>query len=392
MSKNIKNLFLLKDGLVFLNHGSFGACPKVVFDVYQNWQRKLEQQPVAFLDQSRNFLPNMKQVRHALAEKLGAFPDDLVGVNNATEGLNIIARSMRLNAGDEILTSDHEYGALEKTWDAVCKRTNARIVKVEVPVPLTSAVEFCNIIKTGMSDRTKVLFLSHVTSPTSLVFPLKEVIAEARSRGIITIVDGAHAPGLIDLDLNDLNADFYSGNCHKWMMSPKGAAFLWARQDVQPMLEPLVVSHGWVAQLGGSQQKGAFGNTRFIDCFEVNGTRDPAAWLSLPEALKFVHDYDWRSMTQKSADLARQTADRIADMTQIPLLASDEFSAPQMISITLPYCDVEDVKRKLYNMFNIEIPVFRWKEKSIVRISIQPYNTQEDANALVFALKNIFKF
>jgi isopenicillin-N epimerase len=225
-----------------------------------------------------------------------------------------------------------------------------------------------------------------------LVFPIKEVIAEARFRGIITIVDGAHAPGLIDLSLNDLNADFYSGNCPKWMMSPKGAAFLWARQDVQPMLEPLVVSHGWVAQSGGPQQKGAFGNTRFIDCFEVNGTRDPAAWLSLPEALKFTHDYDWPSLTQKSANLARQTADRIMEMTQIPLLASKEFSAPQMISVTLPDCEVENVKRKLYNVFNIEIPVFRWKEKSIVRISIQHYNTQEDANALISALKNIFNF
>ena len=392
MNQDYKKLFLLKKNLTFLNHGSFGACPNSVFKSYQDWQLKLENQPVAFLDQARDFNKHMKNPRIQLAKELNVKPNDLVGVVNATAGLNAVAQSISLKEGDEILTSDHEYGALEKTWDAVGKRTNARIVKVEVPVPLTSAVEFCDIIKTGMSDRTKVLFLSHVTSPTSLVFPLKEVIAEARSRGIITIVDGAHAPGLIDLDLNDLNADFYSGNCHKWMMSPKGAAFLWARQDVQPMLEPLVVSHGWVAQLGGSQQKGAFGNTRFIDCFEVNGTRDPAAWLSLPEALKFAQDYDWRSMTQKSANLARQTADRIMDMTQIPLLASDEFSAPQMISITLPYCHVEDVKRKLYNMFNIEIPVFRWKEKSIVRISIQPYNTQEDANALVFALKNIFNF
>jgi isopenicillin-N epimerase len=158
MNKNIKNLFLLKDGLVFLNHGSFGSCPKVVFDAYQNWQRKLEQQPVAFLDQSRNFLPNMKPVRHALAEELGAFPDDMVGVSNATEGLNIVAHSLRLKAGDEILTSDHEYGALEKTWEAVCRRTQARIVQVEVPVPFTSASEFFDIMMAGMSNRTKVLF------------------------------------------------------------------------------------------------------------------------------------------------------------------------------------------------------------------------------------------
>lgn len=390
MKKNIKDQFLLKNDLIFLNHGSFGACPKVVFDVYQDWQRKLEQQPVAFLDQTRDFLPNMKSVRHVLANALGAFPDDLVGVTNATEGLNIVAHSLDLRAGDEILTTDHEYNALEKTWEAVCNRTHAKIVQSEIPLPLRSATEFANTMISAMSDRTKVLFISHVTSPTALVFPLNDVIKEARKRGIITVIDGAHAPGLVNLNLNKLNADFYSGNCHKWMMSPKGAAFLWAKKEVQPMLEPRVVSHGWVAQSGGPQQRGVFGNSRFIDCFEVQGTRDPAAWLSLPKALNFLHDCNWSTMTQASAHLAQKTAEKISAATKIPLLAVPEFTASQMISVPLPDCNVDQVKRQLYDKFSIEVPVFNWKSRCFVRISFQPYNTEEDANELIAALAHIF--
>ena len=387
----MRELFLLSDDMIFLNHGSFGACPKPVFKAYQDWQLKLERQPVEFIDQSRDFIINMKRVRIKLAEELGARPDDLVGVTNATEGLNIVAQSLKFEPGDEILTSDHEYGALEKTWELVSNRTGAKVIEVEIPLPLVSEPAFSKVIIDAMTERTKVLFLSHGTSPTALVFPIKRVVDEARARGIITVIDGAHVPSLIDLNLNDLDADFYAGNCHKWMMAPKGSAFLWARRDVQTMLEPLVVSHGWIPQSGGPEQKGPFGNSRFIDCFEVRGTRDPAAWLSIPAALEFMKQHNWGEFAKNSDLLARKTAETIIRLTGIPLFGSPNYCAPQMVTIPLPECDVEDLKRQLYETFSIEVPVFRWKGHCILRISIQAYNTKEDVTRLIEALTKILK-
>ncbi len=387
----MRELFLLSDDMIFLNHGSFGACPKPVFKAYQDWQLKLERQPVEFIDQSRDFIINMKRVRIKLAEELGARPDDLVGVTNATEGLNIVAQSLKFEPGDEILTSDHEYGALEKTWELVSNRTGAKVIEVEIPLPLVSEPAFSKVIIDAMTERTKVLFLSHGTSPTALVFPIKRVVDEARARGIITVIDGAHVPSLIDLNLNDLDADFYAGNCHKWMMAPKGSAFLWARRDVQTMLEPLVISHGWIPQSGGPEQKGPFGNSRFIDCFEVRGTRDPAAWLSIPAALEFMKQHNWGEFAKNSDLLARKTAETIIRLTGIPLFGSPNYCAPQMVTIPLPECDVEDLKRQLYETFSIEVPVFRWKGHCILRISIQAYNTKEDVTRLIEALTKILK-
>jgi isopenicillin-N epimerase len=389
---DVRNIFLLKENLVFLNHGSFGACPKPVFASYQNWQVELERQPVEFLDQERSLLKRLVQVRIALAEKLGASPDDLVGVTNATEGLNIVAHSLDLSPGDEILTTDHEYGALERTWKLAASRTGAKIIEAEIPLPLTSETEFFDTIVDAMTDRTKVLFLSHITSPTALLFPIKKVVAEARARGIITIIDGAHVPALIDLNLDELDADFYCGNCHKWMMAPKGSAFLWARTDMQPILDPLVVSHGWVPKSGEIDQKGALGHNRFLDCLEVQGTRDPAAWLATIDAIEFINDPDWLELQRQSDVLAQDTAQLITDLTGLPRLSSPEFCAPQMIALQLPDCDVSQLKRQLYEDHNIEIPVFRWQDRCIVRLSVQAYNSKADTSQLVQALAKVLIF
>ena len=389
MTNKIRELFLLKQDLVFLNHGSFGACPKPVFEAYQAWQLKLERQPVAFLDQSRDIISNLKPVRIAVANELGASSEDLVGVTNATEGLNIVAHSLKLQPGDEILTINHEYGALEKTWELVTERSGAKVLEVEIPLPLVSKEQFVDALINAMTEKTKILFLSHISSPTALLFPIEDVVAEARKRGIISIIDGAHAPGLIDLNLDALGADFYCGNCHKWMMAPKGSAFLWARKQVQPLLEPLVVSHGWTAQSGGPEQQGIFGNSRFLDCFEIRGTRDPSAWLATQDAIKFAKLHNWSEKVKHADALARETAQTISNLTQLPLFSSPEFCAPQMIAIPLPECDVDNLKRRLYEEFNIEIPVFRWRGHCIVRISVQVYNTREEANCLVDALTKI---
>ena len=391
MSNNFKNLFLLKKNLIFLNHGSFGACPKTVFKSYYDWQLKLENQPVAFLDQARDFNKHMKNPRTFLAKELKVKPNDLVGVINATAGLNAVAQSISLRKGDEILTSDHEYGALEKTWEYVAKKQKAKIIEVKVPLPLSSEDQFVEAFKNKMTKKTKILFISHITSPTALVFPLEKLIKEANKRGIISIIDGAHAPGHIKLNITNLNVDYYSGNCHKWMMAPKGSAFLWANKNNKNILEPLVISHGWLPNNYKKSQKGEFSDTRFIDSFEVQGTRDPSAWLTIPDAIKFINSKKYAKAFRDSAKLAYDTAKTISKHTKMPLLANKEFLPPQMISIPIPKCNVDNLKKQLLKKFNIEIPIIKWNNKCFVRISIQIYNSKKEANKLINALKIIFK-
>ena len=391
MHNKYKKLFLLKKNLVFLNHGSFGACPKSVFKSYHNWQLKLENQPVAFLDQARDFNKHMKNPRTFLAKELKVKSNDLVGVTNATAGLNAVAQSILLKKGDEILISDHEYGALEKTWDYVAKKNKAKVIEVKVPLPLNSEDEFVEAFKNNMTKKTKILFISHITSPTALVFPLKKLIKEANKRGIISIIDGAHAPGHIKLNITKLNVDYYSGNCHKWMMAPKGSAFLWANKNKKNILEPLVISHGWLPNNYKKLQKGEFTETRFIDSFELQGTKDPSAWLTIPDAIKFINDKKYSNAFKESSKLVYETALTISNLTKIPLLANREFLAPQMISIPIPKCNVDHVKTQLLKKFNIEIPVIKWKNRCFVRISIQIYNSKSELIKLTQALKKIFK-
>ncbi len=210
----LRELFLLDPEVVFLNHGSFGACPRPVFEVYQAWQRELEWQPVEFLQRRANTL--LDEARTRLAAYVNATPDDLVFVPNATIGLNIVARSLPLQPGDEILATDHEYGALDLTWAHVCRKTGARYVRHQIPVPLTGTPEeLADAFWAAVTPRTRVVFLSHLTSPTALIFPVAEICRRAREAGIVSIVDGAHVPGHLPLDLTAVGADAYSGNCHK---------------------------------------------------------------------------------------------------------------------------------------------------------------------------------
>ncbi|MHA6690013.1 aminotransferase class V-fold PLP-dependent enzyme [Devosia sp. A449] len=387
MSENLARQFLIREDVVFLNHGSFGACPRPVFSTYQNWQLELEGQPVEFL--GRKLTENMRVPRVALAAELGCSPEDLVGLTNATLGLNIVAQSLDLKPGDQILTTDHEYSALEKTWAYVTRRTGAEVVVVKVPMPLLTEAQFTDTILAGMTERTKVLFLSHITSPTALLFPIERAIAEARKRGIWSVIDGAHTPGHIKLDLDALGADFYAGNCHKWMMAPKGSAFLHARPEMQPLLNPLVISHGWTDKSKEPGTKGAFGNSPFIDELEMQGTRDPSAWLTVPAALEFRRDNDWDAVAAHCQSLAQDTARRLGERTDLAPLSAAEFCAPQMVAMPVPDCDVEAIKDALLTRYNIEIPVFKWQDICIVRLSVQGYNSKPQMDLLIDALTEL---
>ena len=387
MSENLARQFLIRDDVVFLNHGSFGACPRPVFAKYQEWQLELERQPVEFL--GRNLTETMRQPRIALAAELGTVQDNIVGLTNATLGLNIVAQSLDLKPGDQILTTDHEYSALEKTWAYVCRKTGAEVVVVKVPMPLLTEAQFTDTIIAGMTDRTRVLFLSHITSPTALLFPIERSIAEARKRGIWSVIDGAHTPGHIKLELDKLGADFYSGNCHKWMMAPKGSAFLHARPEVQGLINPLVISHGWTDKSKEPGAKGAFGNSPFIDELEMQGTRDPAPWLTVPAAIDYRRDNDWDSVQAHCHALALDTAQRLGERTGLPPLSAPQFSAPQMIAMPIPECDVEAIKVALYDKYRIEIPVFKWQDTCIVRLSVQGYNSKPQMDLLIDALTDL---
>lgn len=387
MSENLARQFLLREDVVFLNHGSFGACPRPVFAKYQEWQLELERQPVEFL--GRNLTETMRAPRIALAEELGTTQDNIVGLTNATLGLNIVAQSLDLKPGDQILTTDHEYSALEKTWAYVCRRTGAEIVVVKVPLPLTSEAQFTDAILAGMTERTRVLFLSHITSPTALLFPIERAVAEARKRGIWSVIDGAHTPGHIKLELDKLGADFYAGNCHKWLMTPKGSAFLHARPEVQGLINPLVISHGWTEKSKEPGAKGAFGNSPFIDELEMQGTRDPAPWLTVPAALGYRRENDWASVAAHCQALAQDTARRLATRTGLAPLSTPEFCAPQMVAMPLPDCDTDALKLALYDKYRIEIPVFRWQDTCIARLSVQGYNSRPQMDLLIDALTEL---
>jgi isopenicillin-N epimerase len=378
---NLKQHFLLDPSIVFLNHGSFGATPKPVFDVYQNWQLRLERQPVEFLGRRHNAL--MAESRAVLAKVLGTSAENLVYTQNVTISLNIVARSLELGAGDEVLSTDHEYGALDRTWRFLAKEHGFTYINQKIPVPLNTARDFIDAFWRGVTPRTRVVFLSHVTSPTAIIFPIEEIIQRARAAGIITIVDGAHVPGQIPLDLDALGADFYGGNLHKWFMSPKGAGFLYARPEMQNLLKPLVVSWGYESLTPT--------NSRFIDHHEWWGTRDLAAFLSVPAAIEFQEKYHWDKVRDDCHVLARETQGRICDLTGLAPLHSDAdgwfrqlFTAPLKADT-----DIVALKERLYNEYRIEVPLIDWNGYKLIRVSIQGYNSQKDVDALLSALREL---
>lgn len=370
--------FLLRPDIAFLNHGSFGACPRPVFGAFQEWQRRLEAQPVEFL--GRRITTLLAEARARLAAYLGTQPNNLVYVPNATYGVNIVARSLALRPGDEVLASDHEYGAADRAWQFVCRQRGARYINQPITLPLASDEQFVEQLWAGVTEHTRVIFLSHISSPTALTFPLAEVCRRARAAGIMTVIDGAHAPGQIDLALDELGADFYTGNCHKWMCAPKSAGFLYARPERQALLEPLIVSWGWESETPGE--------SRFLDYFEWRGTHDPAAYLSVPAALDFLAERDWPAVRAACHALLHETEARI-----LALSGARPISPPglfvQMRTIPLPPCDLGVLKARLWDEYQIEVPLVGWNGGHYIRVSIQCYNSQADVDRLVRALERL---
>lgn len=380
MKNSLKAQFLLDPNIIFLNHGSFGACPQPVFEAYQSWQRRLEQQPVLFLN--REIISLQQQTRQVLAAYLYTTADNLAFVPNATHGVNIIARSLALTEGDEILTSDHEYGAMDYTWEFISKKTGAKIIRQAVPFPVHSLTEMADQFWQGVTPRTKAIFLSHISSPTALRFPVEALCARARQAGILSIIDGAHAPGQLPLDLETIGADFYVGNCHKWMLSPKGAGFLYARSEVQHLLEPLVVSWGYHAA-----PQNTYGS-QFLDYLSWTGTYDPAAYLSIPAAIRFMEENYWSQVRLECRRLLRSAIERICSLVNMePLFPLDSELYIQMGIAPLPSdSNIEMLKTRLYDKYRVEVPLMAWNGQKFVRISVQGYNTENDLDTLIIGL------
>ena len=382
MTNPLRHEFLLDPTVHFLNHGSFGATPRAVFADYQHWQRRLELQPVLFL--SREFDTLLKNSRAALGQYVHAEAEDLVYIPNATHGVNIVAHSFPLQPGDEVLTSDHEYGACDYTWEKICERAGAKYVHCHIPLPVQSEAEIVEAIWEGVTPRTRIIYLSHITSPTALRLPIEEICKRARAAGILTIIDAAHTPGQISLDLAELNADFVFGNCHKWMMAPKGAAFLYVKREHQARIEPFVVS--WGTHPTPETTTGS----RFIDILQWTGTNDPSASLAVPAAIRFMLDHDWDSVRRNCHALLRETLQRLSDLTGLPPaypLNSDFYA--QMAIAPLPRVEAPALKRLLYDLHRVEVPITAWQDRFFVRVSIQGYNVREDADALVDGLKEL---
>lgn len=378
--QNIKQQFLLRDDITYLNFGSFGACPKPVFEKYQQFQLELEQEPVQFI--TVNGLKYLDTAREALANYLHCHKDDLVYVTNPSYAVNAVAKSFDLKPGDEILTTNLEYGACDKAWEYYCKKTGAVYIKQPISLPIKSKEEFVAEIFKGLSSKTKLIFISHITSSTALRLPVEEICAAAKEKGIMTFVDGAHAPGQIPLNLQDSPFDMYTGACHKWMMTPKGSSFLYVKKEYQQMVDPLVVSWGYNA-LFPSQ-------STFLDYHQMNGTRDYSAFLTIPTAIQFMQEHNWPQVSTDCRKLVQQNAVAFCELLGSSPLApvNDDFIL-QLFSAQIKTTEPEKLYRHFFDNYKIEIPVMRHGDKVYLRYSINAFNNQEDLDTLFAAIKEI---
>jgi isopenicillin-N epimerase len=378
----MRDLFLLDPDLVFLNHGSFGACPREVLEAQQGWQRQMERNPVSFL--GRQSAQLLTHARDALAAVVGARGTDLVFIPNSTTGVNIVARSLDLRPGDEVVTTDLEYGACDAAWLRVCAESGAHYRRVEIPLPFRPA-EALERLMSAVTPRTRLIYLSHITSTTALTLPVAEVCAAARQLGVPTLVDGAHAPGQIELSIDAIGADFYVGNCHKWLCAPKGSAFLHARPDRQDWLHAPVTSWGYAEDLGGHSGFEAYlGRTEFERRMQWQGTRDISSWLAVPAAIAFQERHDWPAVRTRCHEWALEALQALTKRHGLAPVA-DEGDWAQMVVIPVPPQDPAALRRRLFDESGIEIPVTTHAGRTFVRLSVQGYNTRDDIERLIDA-------
>ncbi|WP_298136739.1 aminotransferase class V-fold PLP-dependent enzyme [Flavobacterium sp.] len=378
----MKSEFLLDTTITFLNHGSFGACPKPVFDEFQRLQLELEQEPVQFIQKK---LPvYLKEAKKPLAKFIGCNVEDFFFTPNPTFAVNTIMRSLNLQKGDEILTTNHEYGAMDRTWNFYCKKSGVKYIRQEISLPIVSKEQIIEEFWKGYNENTKVIFLNQISSSTALIFPVKEICDKAQQLGLITIVDGAHVPGHIDLNIQELNADFYTGTLHKWMLAPKGSSFLYVKKEFQADIDPLVVSWGYESLAPSESQ--------FLDYHEYQGTNDHSAYLCTPKVIQFLEENNWREKSKACRKIVLENYQLFCDLlgTQPICPISEEFLG-QMASIPVRTEKPMELKELLYSKYKIQIPIMPLNGNIYMRYSINVYNSQEDLEVLYQAIADIIK-
>ncbi len=378
--------WVLEPGISFLNHGSFGACPEPVLEAQRAWRERMEAEPVRFLD--RELEGHLDEVRRRIAAFLNADADGIAFMPNATTGVATVLASLRFSPGDELLTCDHEYNATLNALRATAERDGARLVIVRLPFPIEDPSQIVEAYLEAVTPRTRLALVSHVTSPTALVMPVAAIVRELDRRGVDTLVDGAHAPGMVPVDLDALGAAYWTGNAHKWLCAPKGSAVLHVRADLRDRLRPLVTSHG----INDPRTD----RPRFRLLFDWTGTTDPTPWLTIPAAIRFVggvHQDGWAGLMASNAALALQARDRICAALKVPSPAPDAMLG-SMASIPLPnmaptVAAAARLQAALYDEDRIEVPVLTFPVRGalgpgesptsvLVRISAQHYNQPDE--------------
>jgi isopenicillin-N epimerase len=394
------NLWSLQPGVTYLNHGSFGPSPNSVIAARHEWMRRLEAEPMDF------FVRQLENHLDGAREKLGAFVgtrgSNLLFVDNATVGMNIVARSFSLATGDEVLASDHEYGAVLRIWRQTCANRSARLVVQRLPERLESAEQVVDALFSGVTDRTKLLVVSHVTSPTAIILPIEEICRRARQRGLPVCVDGPHAPAAVPIEIDRLGCDYYTASCHKWLSAPFGSGFLFVHPRRQQQLEPPIVS--WGKSLSGRAPN-------WHDEFDWSGTRDYSAFLTIPDAIEFFEQIPnaGKSATNASDsptgvklfrsyshELARYARQRIVELTGLaPIIPDSTEWYGSMIALPLPDSVAETaeghmhpLQTRLWEKHRIEVPVINWRGRRWIRVSCHLYNDRSDIDRLVDALQN----
>ena len=370
----LRSEWLLNERVTFLNHGSFGACPRIVLDDQAQWQRRLEADPIELI--ARRGPELLEAVKRDIGQWLGMRPGDFGLVTNATEGINAVLRSLELAPGDELLTTSHVYNAVRNAMRYVAGRAGASYREIDLPIPMSSQQQIVAQVLCGLSDKTRLLVIDHITSPTALIFPVEQIIAGCADRGVDVLVDGAHGPGMVPLNVPAIGAAYYVGALHKWACCPKGNAFLWARPDRQAAIHPLVISH----YLG----------EEFRREFSWQGTRDMAAWLAVPRALQFMANLGWDRVMAHNHAMAVWANQMLCDrwrvistgppdgrmhgsMTTVPLPAPLD---------RLPVEEVTRLQQRLYSDFQVEVPIVLWGGRAFVRFSCQIYNTSSEYHRL----------
>lgn len=369
----------LRPGVTYLNHGSFGPAPRTVRAAHTAWVNELHREPMDFF--MRRLDPALRAARERLGRFVGTSGDNLCFVDNATMAMNVIAHNLPLAPGDEVLSNHHEYGAVYRLWQARCAAADARLVVARLPCPIESAQALVDALFAAVTPRTRAIVVSHVTSPTAMIFPVQEICRQARRQGIITCIDGPHAVAMLPLEIDALDCDYYAASCHKWLSAPFGCGFLYVHPRHQPVVRPLVTS--WGRTPTGEPES-------WRDEFSWVGTRDPAAFLSVTAAIAWIEGIGLTRFRDYAHGLVTEARRQITAWTGLPALVPDGNAwYGTMISLPLPPGDCPGLQQALWDRFQIEVPIVDWEGYRLVRPSCHLYSTLEDIEILVWALKQL---